>query len=96
MKTICNKIAKVALCDVVYRLSQGVFLAFKMSCVFLEHVNIMLSDVHKKNAVFPIPISTKLATVEQYYVQISYTKFHINRTNIASRDVNLHTPPCKV
>ena len=47
----------------------------------------------RNSTAFPVSIFTKITSIQQYYVKISYTEFYPDRsTNVGSKDGNWFTP----
>lgn len=64
----------------------GVTLRFHINHTVLQTRKCNSTDAHNKTIVFAAPIFTKVVPVQQHYMQISCTKFHLNQTrNIENR-----------
>jgi len=57
----------------------GATLRFHINHTVLQTPKCNSTDAHNKNIVFAAPIFTKVVPVQQRYMQISCTKFHLNR-----------------
>ena len=81
-----NKTADGVLCDVVYRLYQGVLYLQKVNRALRYTRNCNFIYARKKSTTFSATIFTKFTNDQKHYVQISYTEFHAVRTvNVESK-----------
>ena len=89
-----NKTANGVLCNVPHWLSQGILYFQNAIRYHATHINVNLFLCIKKSICIPSQIFTNIIDVQQYYIQMSYTKFHPNWTTSVNRIIPSYDFQC--